>query len=80
MRIIATILMCLFSAHATPRSAREYYNEIYAAGGLDRFADGEVCFDEDVTKENFVCPLILQQHSVASRFPRAPLYPSMPYQ
>lgn len=25
-------------------TARDYFNEIYAAGGLDGFADGHVCF------------------------------------
>jgi hypothetical protein len=29
------------------QSARQYYNELYKAGGLDRMADGYVCFDDD---------------------------------
>ena len=38
---------------ATPQTARDYYNEIYKAGGLDRFADGEVCFDDDPKLDTF---------------------------
>lgn len=40
-------------AQPEPRTARDYYNEIYAAGGLDRMADDHVCFDEDPTNQNF---------------------------
>jgi|SRR5271157_4596409 len=29
------------------QSARQYYNELYKAGGLDRMADGYVCFDDE---------------------------------
>src|SRR6266702_282689 len=29
------------------QTARDYYNEIYAAGGLDRFVSRYVCFNED---------------------------------
>ena len=36
-----------------PQSARDYYNELYKAGGLDRMADGEVCFDDDPTMTYF---------------------------
>jgi hypothetical protein len=47
------LLILFLIPQVTPRTAREYYDEIYKAGGLDRFADGHVCFDEDVTNENF---------------------------
>jgi hypothetical protein len=33
--------------------AREYYKELYNAGGLDRIADFYVCFYDDVKNENF---------------------------
>ncbi len=51
MRFII-LLLVLFS-QAAPRTAREYFDELYKAGGLDRFADGNVCFDEDAANENF---------------------------
>jgi hypothetical protein len=41
MRMISIFLAGILAAQATPRTAREYYNEIYAAGGLDRMADVE---------------------------------------
>jgi len=59
MNLIATIggLILVLSAQVTaqsePRTAHDYYNEIYVAGGLDRMADGHVCFDEDPTNQNF---------------------------
>jgi hypothetical protein len=37
----------LLSAGCFAQSARQYYNELYKAGGLDRMADGDVCFDDD---------------------------------
>jgi len=36
-----------------PQTARDYYNEIYKVGGLDNFADGEVCFDDDPKLDTF---------------------------
>jgi hypothetical protein len=51
--MISIFLAGILAAQATPRTAREYYNEIYAAGGLDRMADEYVCFDEDTTLEYF---------------------------
>lgn len=41
------------SASTFAQSARDYYNEIYKAGGLDRMADGYVCFDDDPKLETF---------------------------
>ncbi len=35
------------------QSARQYYNELYKAGGLDRMADGYVCFSDDDKLETF---------------------------
>jgi hypothetical protein len=53
MRVIATALLALFAAQIAQQTAREYYEEIYAVGGLDRMADEYVCFDEDATNQNF---------------------------
>ena len=52
MRYLLLILLVL-EPQAPPRTAREYFDEIYDTGGLDRFAAGEVCFDEDPARENF---------------------------
>jgi hypothetical protein len=35
------------------QTAREYYNELYAAGGLDRMVDEYVCFFEKPELKNF---------------------------
>lgn len=48
-----TFLALLLMPQTTLRTAREYYDELYRAGGLDRLADGKVCFDEDPTNQNF---------------------------
>jgi hypothetical protein len=53
MRVLLIFVLALFALQTAPLTARDYYNELYKAGGLDRFADGEVCFDEDTTSENF---------------------------
>jgi hypothetical protein len=34
-------------------TARDYYNELHDAKGLDRMADQYVCFDDDPTKDSF---------------------------
>jgi hypothetical protein len=52
MRALAIVILLLMP-QTTLRTARDYYDELYKAGGLDRFADGEVCFDEDTTNQNF---------------------------
>jgi hypothetical protein len=49
--LLCAVLLLAFSANA--QSARDFYKELYAAGGLDRFADEYVCFDEDATNQNF---------------------------
>lgn len=51
MRVFALVALCFFLQ--SPFNARQYYEELYKAGGLDRFADGEVCFNEDPANENF---------------------------
>lgn len=38
---------------ANGQSAREYFNELYKAGGLDRMADEFVCFDESPDLQTF---------------------------
>jgi hypothetical protein len=34
-------------------TARDYYNELHDAKGLDGFADQYVCFDNDPNKDSF---------------------------
>lgn len=43
----------LLSVACLGQSARQYYNELYKAGGLDRMADEYVCFDDDSRLETF---------------------------
>jgi len=52
MKYVVLILLVL-AGQATQRTAREYFDEIYDTGRLDRFAAGEVCFDEDPAHEDF---------------------------
>jgi hypothetical protein len=48
------LAICLFlSCACFGQSAQQYYNELYKAGGLDRMADGYVCFDDDDKLETF---------------------------
>lgn len=37
-----------------PRTARDYYNELYSAGGLDNMADEYVCFRDDSVPNFFI--------------------------
>lgn len=53
MQTLLIIVLMFFSAQTQPQTARDYYNEIYNAGGLDNFADGEVCFDDDLKLDTF---------------------------
>ena len=43
----------LLVASCFGQSARQYYKEIYNAGGLDNMADGYACFDDDDKLETF---------------------------
>jgi hypothetical protein len=47
------LLVVLIAASAWAQSAREYYKELYVAGGLDRMADRYVCFDDDPNIKTF---------------------------
>jgi hypothetical protein len=51
---IALVVVLLFGSSSTfAQSSRDYFNEIYKAGGLDRMADGYVCFDDDPKLDTF---------------------------
>ena len=49
---ILTMLILCGMAFAT--TSREYYNEIYKAGGLDRMASGYSCFPDEDTGKFFI--------------------------
>jgi hypothetical protein len=40
------LLLVLSATSCFARSARDYYNELYAAGGLDQIVSHRVCFDD----------------------------------
>jgi hypothetical protein len=44
--IVILLLSGASAQTGTPETARGYYDELYKAGGLDRMADGYVCFDD----------------------------------
>ncbi len=47
MNRCAALAAILVASSCFAQTARDYYNEIYAAGGLDRGAARYVCFNED---------------------------------
>lgn len=53
MRTLLALGLVFLIPQTQPQTARDYYNEIYKAGGLDNFADGEVCFDKDPALDTF---------------------------
>jgi len=53
MKIALVVVLLFGSASTFAQSARDYYNEIYKAGGLDRMADGYACFDDDPKLDTF---------------------------
>jgi len=53
MRTLFVFGMLFLLPQTQPQTVRDYYNEIYKAGGLDRMADGEVCFDDDPKLDTF---------------------------
>lgn len=54
MQTCRLILFTLVIASAcVGQNARDYYEELYTAGGLDRFADGHVCFFDDENSDTF---------------------------
>ena len=53
MKRFAALSTILVASSCFAQTARDYYNEIYAAGGLDRMADRYVCFNEDLNVKTF---------------------------
>jgi hypothetical protein len=63
---VALVVMFLFGSASTfAQSARDYYNEIYKAGGLDRMADSYACFDDDPKLDTF---FIMAKSETLKRF------------
>lgn len=53
-RIVATAALALpLVRTGKAQSARDYFNELYKAGGLDRMADEYVCFDNSPELQTF---------------------------
>lgn len=50
---VAAFGLLLASTSVPAQTARDYYNELYKAGGLDRMADGYVCFDDSKELSTF---------------------------
>jgi hypothetical protein len=54
MKLWLSIALVLFlTGTAFSQTARNYYDELYQAGGLDRMADGYACFDDDPALATF---------------------------
>jgi hypothetical protein len=53
MKTFFILTLLFLTPQAPSQTARDYYNEIYKVGGLDNFADGEVCFDDDPKLDTF---------------------------
>lgn len=47
------VVLLFLSVACLGQNARQYYGELYNAGGLDRMADAYVCFDDDKELETF---------------------------
>jgi hypothetical protein len=47
------LLILLLASSSFAQSARDYYNELHAAGGLDQVVSHWVCFDDRKESENF---------------------------
>ena len=54
MKRCAALATILAASPCFAQTARDYYNEIYAAGGLDRAAARYVCFNEDPDVKAFL--------------------------
>jgi hypothetical protein len=59
------VLFLILSATTFGQSARQYYNELYKAGGLDNMADMYVCFDDDEKLDTF---FIFSQSKIIRQF------------
>src|ERR1017187_894317 len=62
------ILLAPTLTHGQTMTARDYYNELHDAKGLDNFADQYVCFDNDPSGESF---FIFAQSSILRDFLKA---------
>jgi hypothetical protein len=51
--VVFCLAACFVCKSAFSQSARQYYDELYKAGGLDRMADAFVCFDDDAKLQTF---------------------------
>lgn len=50
---LVTVVCGLWTHLVDAQTARDYFNELYKAGGLDRMADEYVCFDDSKELQTF---------------------------
>jgi hypothetical protein len=53
LAVLLSFLLPLRAQDRTGLTARDYYNELYAAGGLDRMAGARACFQDDPKVDSF---------------------------
>ena len=53
MQVRTIAVVVILSAACFAQNARQFYNELYKAGGLDRMAAVYVCFDDDEKFQTF---------------------------
>ena len=53
MKICVIVAALFLTTIGFAQTARNYYDEIYKAGGLDRMADEKVCFADEQNNQNF---------------------------
>jgi hypothetical protein len=51
--VLRLAVLMIFSTACFAQSARQYYDELYNAGGLDHMADAFACFDDDPRLQTF---------------------------
>ena len=53
LAVLLSFLLPLRAQNHSGLTARDYYKELYAAGGLDHMADGHACFQDDPKVDSF---------------------------
>jgi hypothetical protein len=53
LSVLLSFLLPLRAQNRTTLTARDYYQELYAAGGLDHMAGGHACFQDDPEVDSF---------------------------
>src|SRR5579871_6793937 len=69
MKVLSILALTAFSFAIPQMTARDYYNELLAAGQLNRFMDEYVCFPDDADAVNFM--VTSKVESIAARMSHA---------